>query len=94
MTPKQLAELGDLKRRKLEESLYPLVGNPAFTSFLETIKQYEDVAIENALMNDSVTSDRATLAALGEVRAYRMILQIAENLRLALEDRAVPDDNQ
>lgn len=85
MTSRQLAEA---RQRRLELAMFPLIGDDRFTTFLETVRELKEDAVQFAVSNDSVKSDRATLSALGEIRAYTDILGIAENYKLQLEAAA------
>lgn len=83
----------DIKRR-MESAVFPLVGDPRFQDFMELMAQLKDEAIEFACSHDAVTSSRATLAALGEVRTYRNILSIYENQKVEADERANQLDEQ
>jgi hypothetical protein len=91
MTPKQIALM---KHRKMQLAMEPLLGDDRFTTFLDAVKELKEEAIGRSIMHDSVRSDRATLAAMGEIRAYVDILNIAEDYRLQIEseqDRAIEE---
>lgn len=91
MSPKQRA--AD-RQRRLEEALYPLIGDPRFDTFLSEVRQLRDAAVDFAITHESVKSDRATLSALGEVRAYTDLLNIAENYKAQLEARMEQEAEQ
>lgn len=82
MTPKQRAEW---KAHKLLSALEPLLGDTRFTDFLDTVKELKDEAVITAALQGTISNERTTLAALGEIRAYLDILGIAENYKLQIE---------
>lgn len=67
------------KYRRLTEAMIPLVGDTRFIEFMEVVKDYKELAVENSLLDATIANERLTLASLGEVRAYKDIIGIYEN---------------
>lgn len=82
MTPREIAAA---RHAQLLSAMEPLLGDPRFDEFLKAVKELKEQAVELAIGHDTVKSDRATLASLGEIRAYVAILDIAENHRMQIE---------
>lgn len=91
MTSKQRAE----KANRLLSVMGPLSRDPRFQEFLDTIEDFKGAAMAWAVDHDSVKDARATLANLGEVRAYMNILETAKSIRQHAEEQAAREqENQ
>lgn len=55
---------------RIQQAMLPLVGDTRFQAFMEEIEQQQKAAMLDACQERVVASDRLTLAAIGEVRAY------------------------
>ncbi len=76
----------EAKERLLRAALTPLAADERFATFMDLVRELKDSAVEFAATHDSVKDSRATLAALGTVRAYLDILSIYENALHAIAD--------
>ncbi len=73
------------KEEALRGAMASLLPNPNFRHFLDAIRELREGAVSYAVSNTSVASDRECCAALGEVRAYSDILDIATAHESAIE---------
>lgn len=71
-----------LSAEALRAAILPLVGDPRFQDYMQVIEDLKEKALDDATTFDSVNSARATVAALGTVRAYKEIIAIHESLEL------------
>ncbi len=91
MTNKQRAD----KANRLIAVMGPLSHDPRFAEFLATINDFKNEAVVWCTEHDSVKDARATLANLGEVRAYVRILETAESIKQHSEEQAAREqENQ
>jgi hypothetical protein len=56
-----------------------LVQNPTFTAFIDLIRQQRESVIIDACMESTVASQRASMAAIGELRCYNVIISTFED---------------
>lgn len=84
MTNKQRAD----KANRLLSVMGPLSHDPRFQEFLATITDFKNEAVVWCTEHDSVKDARATVANLGEVRAYVRILETAESIKQHAEEHA------
>jgi arginine/ornithine N-succinyltransferase beta subunit len=77
-----------LEREKMMEARTPLVLLPAFQSWIETLRTTKDGAVQYMVDHTTTASQRESLAAAGEVRAYLAIIQDYEAQREQLEQQA------
>lgn len=81
-------------REKLVEAMTPLVLLPAFQAFIETLRQSKDGAVQYMVDHTTVSTQRESLAAAGEVRAYLTIIQDYEAKREQLEAQIAEQQRQ
>jgi len=74
-------------REKLIEAMTPLVLLPAFQNWIEVLRQNKDGAVQYMVDHTTVSSQRESLAACGEVRAYLTIISDYEAQRQQLEQK-------
>ena len=60
--------------QRIRQAMTPLFGDTRFQSFIEEIRQMQQAAMIDACNERVVASERLSLAALGEVRAYQGII--------------------
>jgi hypothetical protein len=65
---------------RIRERLLPLVGEPHFEAFIEEIRQQREISIEDACSDPVIANERTHLSAIGEVRCYKNLLAIYDNL--------------
>jgi len=75
-------------REKLIEAMTPLVLNPAFQAWIETLRQTKDGAVQYMVDHTAISNERESLVARGEVRAYLAIIADFEQQREQLEQQA------
>ncbi len=78
MTPKEMIQE---KRRRIEQAMFPLVGDTRFQAFMEVVREQRDVAVQDAVSDRVVASERLLNVALGEIRCYESLLSIYESYR-------------
>lgn len=67
------------KAQSLQAAMADLIHDPRFQTFCDALKELREQAVAFAVTHDSVKDQRATIAALGEVRAYDDILAVVKN---------------
>lgn len=72
------------QRKKLIESITPLVALPEFEKFIGEVRQMKDYTVEYLIHSQTLASEKETGAAAGEVRAYLWFLQTYEAHKEAL----------
>jgi hypothetical protein len=70
MTPKQR----ELRQEAIRTATAALVGHPGFELFMHSIREMREVAIEDACTDSVVADARASMAAIGEIRAFKAII--------------------
>ena len=74
------------KARRIQQAMFPLVGNPHFTHFIEYIRNQRDSAMIEAA-SDRVISDKRLLTTyLGQVRAFTEIIDMYESFLQRVEE--------
>lgn len=72
---------------RTKHAMASLVGNPEFVCFINIIRQHLDVAVEDACSDTVIASQRASMAAIGEIRAYRSLISVYDEfLSRAVDD--------
>ena len=74
--------------RAIREAMASLVADERFTQFIEIIRDQRDVVVEDLCREGTLASDRLTLAAAGELRAYKSIIQIHDEFIAARAEAA------
>lgn len=72
MTPKQRAAA----EARIKHAMASLIGNPEFVQFINIIREQREIAIEDACRDSVIASQRAHMAAVGEIRAYKSIISV------------------
>lgn len=75
-------------------AMTPLVMLPAFQSWIETLRQTKDGAVQYMVDHTAIANERESLVARGEVRAYLAIIQDYEAQREALEAQIASQQEQ
>lgn len=89
MTEKQ-RQAADLRIR---HAMASLVGNPEFAEFINIIREHRERAIEDACHDQVVANQRTSMAAIGEVRAYKSIIAVYDEfVAQAAEGRLEPTE--
>jgi hypothetical protein len=70
MTKKQRA----LTEARIRYAMAALVGHPEFSTFIDLIREYRETAVQDACSDRVLASERLSMAAAGEVRAYTAIV--------------------
>lgn len=76
----------DEKEQRIRAAMTPLISDQRFQEYMELIRELKDGAVEFAATHDAVKDARATLAALGSVRAYLDIISVYDSAVAAVED--------
>lgn len=76
------------EREKMIAAMTPLCVLPEFEKFIETVKEMKDGAVQYMVNHTAVSSERESLVAKGEVRAYLWIIETYQAQREALEAQA------
>ncbi len=74
--------------KKLQSAMAELVLNPHFSSFIDLLKMQRESVIIDACMESTVASQRASMAAIGELRCYNSIINTFEDHLSRAQDAA------
>ena len=66
MTPRRR----QVQERQIAGAMSELVLNPNFGKFIDLLREQREVVINDLCLESTVASERATLAAIGELRTY------------------------
>lgn len=68
------------RQRIFEGAMLELCRDPRFEHFIDAIREYRETSIDS-LSNapDIIKSERATLACIGEIAAYKSIIAIYDD---------------
>jgi len=69
------------RQRAFQEAMAGLVMDGRFTHVIDVIREYREMTIRNLFEGNVIGNERATLACIGELRAYDSILSIYEDFR-------------
>lgn len=76
------------REAQIKGAMSELISNPNFQAFIELLKSQREAVIEDACTESTVASQRASMAAIGELRAYKSIISIYdEAISQAEEER-------
>lgn len=70
MTPTQRK----LRAEQLRHAMSNLATNSHFADFISLLREMKETSVEDACRDATVASQRASMAAIGEIRAYKQIL--------------------
>ncbi len=65
-----------LKMDRIQQTMTPLVGIPAFVEFMVLVGDLKDEAVANSVSFETSASERNSLVSKGEVLAYLNILNV------------------
>lgn len=82
------------QRKKLIESITPLVAIPAFDTFMEEVRQMKDYTVESMIHTTTVASERESLCHKGEIRAYLWLLETHRAKKEALAAQIAEQQQQ
>lgn len=88
MTPRKRQE----RDRRIGDAMKSLVGNQNFDLFMESIREQREIAILDACNDVVVQSQRASMAAIGEIKCYTNILDLYDAAQSQAAESSDPDD--
>ena len=65
--------------KRIQEAMIPLIGDSRFQEFVEEVREQQKGAIADAVSERVVSSERLSLAAIGELRFYENILSFYDS---------------
>ncbi len=82
MTPREKAAE---KNRRIQQAMFPLVGDSRFIDFMELVREQRDSAVQDAVTDRVIANERMLSVALGEIRCYESLLSVYENFKQQAE---------
>lgn len=71
-----------LERQKFfEAAMLELCRDSRFEHFIDAVREYRERAIEALSEGDVIKNERASLACIGEIAAYKSIISVFEEFR-------------
>jgi hypothetical protein len=61
---------------EIKVAMANLIQNQHFAAFIDVLREMREVSIEDACLDTTVASQRASMAAIGEIRAYKSIISV------------------
>ena len=87
-----LAEQQIHRQRAIQSAMIGLVGDPRFQIFMDTVRDNRELAISNltdgTINADLITSERATLACIGEIAVWKSIMTAYDEAVAQAKQRA------
>lgn len=78
---------------RIKHAMASLVRNTEFKVFIDTVRANRDATVDDACNDVVVASQRMSMAAIGEIRAYNQIIAAYDEFvaRAVDEGEAAPD---
>ncbi len=84
MTPNQRTA----REARIKDAMSSLVQNPNFVGFIDVLRDCRENAIQDACKESVIASQRQSMAAIGEIRAYGEIIGLFDHY-IALNEQRV-----
>jgi len=78
MTP---YEYDQRRQQAFQSAMAGLALDARFGLFIEVLREYREMAIDNLSTKEVIGNERASLACIGEAAAYKTIISIYEDFR-------------
>jgi len=75
----------DKQRDAMVAAITPLAALPEFEKFIETVREMKDYTVQYWVHTDTVKSERESLLAKGEIRAYLWLIETQKAQKELLE---------
>ena len=72
LTPRERSE-------RLQNAMATLIGNDAFAAFIDELREQQRAAVLDACNDKVIASERLSMAAIGEIRAYEAVIAMYED---------------
>ncbi len=82
------------RQQAINSATIALISDPRFAHFIEVIRQNREMAIENLSDGNVIKSERATCACIGEIAAYKSIIQFYDDKKSQVEQHAQMAEEQ
>lgn len=76
----------DAQELRIKHAMSSLVRSPDFKAFIDILRENREIAIEDACNDGVIASQRMSMAAIGEVRAYKAIISIYDEYMAQVAD--------
>jgi len=74
-------EQENLRQRGIAEAMSQLIPNGNFQQFMGVLREQREVVIDDICRDDSIKSDRAMMALVGELRALKGIIAVYDEYK-------------
>jgi len=74
-------EQENLRQRAIAEAMSQLIPNGNFQQFMGVLREQREVVIDDICRDDSIKSDRAMMALVGELRALKGIIAVYDEYK-------------
>lgn len=82
------AEAQVQRQRAIQNAMVELARDTRFAVFMESVKEARELAISNLTDGSVIANERATLACIGEVAAYKSLISIYDEAVAQAAQRA------
>jgi hypothetical protein len=76
------------RERRIQGAMAELIRDPRFGAFIDMIRDCKDRAVDDACLDSVMSSQRLSMVAMGEVRAYSDIIRIFDECVNSAEQQA------
>jgi hypothetical protein len=70
-----------LRQRAVAEAMSQLIPNGNFQHFIAVLREQREVVIDDICRDDSIKSERAMMALIGELRALKGIISVYDEYK-------------
>lgn len=74
-------EQEEFRQRAIADAMGDLLPNPHFQQFIGVLRDQREVVIDDLCRDDSIKSERAMMALVGELRALKGIIAVYEEYK-------------
>jgi len=64
---------------RLQNAMATLIGNEAFGAFIDELREQQRAAMLDSMSDKVIASDRLSMAAVGEMRAYEGVISMYDD---------------
>jgi hypothetical protein len=74
-------EREEFRQQAIANAMAQLLPNTNFQQFINVLREQREVVIEDICRDDSIKSERATMALVGELRALKGVIAVYDEYK-------------
>lgn len=79
------------KDKAIKLAMSELIQDPRFVHFIDVLREWKEITLEDACTDRTVANERASMAAIGELRAYKAIISLYDEYVNRTAEDAEPE---